>query len=62
MSKLVIVESPAKAKTIKKYLGDDYEVVASMGHVRDLPKSKLGVDVDNHFEPVYTDIKSREKR
>ena len=60
MSKLVIVESPAKAKTIKKYLGDDYEVVASMGHVRDLPKSKLGVDVDNHFEPVYTDIKGKE--
>ena len=42
MSKLVIVESPAKAKTIKKYLGSDYEVVASMGHIRDLPKSKLG--------------------
>ena len=60
MSKLVIVESPAKAKTIKKYLGDDYEVVASMGHVRDLPKSKIGVDVDNHFEPVYTDIKGKE--
>ena len=60
MSKLVIVESPAKAKTIKKYLGDDYEVVASMGHVRDLPKSKLGVDVDNHFEPVYTDLKGKE--
>ncbi len=60
MSKLVIVESPAKAKTIKKYLGDDFEVVASMGHVRDLPKSKLGVDVDNGFEPVYTDIKGKE--
>ncbi len=60
MSKLVIVESPAKAKTIKKYLGDGYEVVASMGHVRDLPKSKLGVDVENHFEPVYTDIKTKE--
>ncbi len=60
MSKLVIVESPAKAKTIKKYLGEDYEVVASMGHVRDLPKSKLGVDVDNGFEPVYTDIKGKE--
>lgn len=60
MSKLVIVESPAKAKTIKKYLGNDFEVVASMGHVRDLPKSKLGVDVDNGFEPVYTDIKGKE--
>ncbi|MCD7731489.1 MAG: type I DNA topoisomerase [Oscillospiraceae bacterium] len=61
MSKLVIVESPAKAKTIKKYLGNGYEVVASMGHVRDLPKSKLGVDVDNNFEPVYTDIKGKEE-
>ncbi|MGN0642561.1 MAG: type I DNA topoisomerase [Huintestinicola sp.] len=61
MSKLVIVESPAKAKTIKKYLGSDFEVVASMGHVRDLPKSKLGVDVENHFQPVYTDIKGKEE-
>ncbi len=60
MSKLVIVESPAKAKTIQKYLGKDYEVVASMGHIRDLPKSKLGVDVDNGFEPVYVDIKGKE--
>lgn len=61
MSKLVIVESPAKAKTIKKYLGSGYEVVASMGHVRDLPKSKLGVDVEHNFEPVYTDIKGKEE-
>ena len=61
MSKLVIVESPAKAKTIKKYLGSGYEVVASMGHVRDLPKSKFGVDVDNGFEPVYTEIKGKEE-
>ena len=61
MSKLVIVESPAKAKTIKKYLGSGYEVVASMGHVRDLPKSKLGVDVEHGFEPVYTDIKGKEE-
>lgn len=61
MSKLVIVESPAKAKTIKKYLGSGYEVVASMGHVRDLPKSKLSVDVDNDFKPVYTDIKGKEE-
>ncbi len=59
MSKLVIVESPAKAKTIKKYLGSGYEVVASMGHVRDLPKSKLGVDVEHNFEPVYVDIKDK---
>jgi DNA topoisomerase-1 len=50
---LVIVESPAKAKTIEKYLGDDYAVRASFGHVRDLPKSQLGVDVDRGFEPVY---------
>jgi DNA topoisomerase-1 len=50
---LVIVESPAKAKTIEKYLGDDYAVRASFGHVRDLPKSQLGVDVDDGFEPVY---------
>ena len=49
----VIGESPAKAKTIKKYLGKDFEVVASMGHIRDLPKSKFGVDVENNFEPHY---------
>ncbi len=61
MSKLVIVESPAKAKTIKKYLGGGYEVVASMGHVRDLPKSKLGVDVENHFEPQYIPMRGKEK-
>ncbi|MDO8511981.1 MAG: type I DNA topoisomerase [bacterium] len=51
--KLVIVESPAKAKTIAKYLGKGYVVKASFGHVRDLPKSKIGVDVENNFEPVY---------
>ncbi|MDD2956048.1 MAG: type I DNA topoisomerase [Oscillospiraceae bacterium] len=60
MSNLVIVESPAKAKTIKKYLGDGYEVIASMGHIRDLPKSKLGVDVDHGFEPTYVEIKGKE--
>ena len=60
MSKLVIVESPAKATTIQKYLGDDYEVMASMGHIRDLPKSKLGVDVDHDFAPVYENIKGKE--
>ena len=53
MSKLVIVESPAKAKTIGKYLGSDYSVMASMGHVRDLPKSKIGIDIDNGFKPDY---------
>ena len=60
MPKLVIVESPAKAKTIKKYLGKDFEVVASMGHIRDLPKSKLGVDVEDNFTPQYTDMKGKE--
>lgn len=60
MSDLVIVESPAKAKTIQKYLGAGYEVIASMGHVRDLPKSKLGVDTENDFEPLYTDMKGKE--
>src|SRR5438046_553756 len=58
---LVVVESPAKAKTINKYLGRDYKVVASMGHVRDLPKSKLGVDVEENFEPTYEVIASRKK-
>ena len=58
---LVVVESPAKAKTINKYLGRNYKVVASMGHVRDLPKSKLGVDVEEGFEPSYEVIASRKK-
>src|SRR3954454_12178621 len=58
---LVIVESPAKAKTINKYLGRDYTVIASMGHVRDLPKSKLGVDVDDGFAPVYEPLATRKK-
>ena len=61
MSKLVIVESPAKAKTIKKYLGSGYDVVASMGHVRDLPKSRLGVDVKHGFKPKYEIIKGKEE-
>lgn len=54
---LVIVESPAKAKTIEKYLGDNYKVVASMGHLRDLPKSTLGIDIENDFEPKYIPVK-----
>lgn len=58
---LVIVESPAKAKTIGKYLGKDYEVKASMGHLRDLPKSKLGVDIEHDFEPVYQPIRGKEE-
>src|SRR3989338_1759874 len=50
---LVIVESPAKAKTIEKFLGKSYKVMASMGHIRDLPEKKVGIDVKNHFEPEY---------
>lgn len=57
--KLVIVESPSKAKTIGKYLGTSYKVVASVGHIRDLPKSKLGIDVDDDFEPQYINIRGK---
>lgn len=56
---LVIVESPAKAKTISKYLGKNYTVEASMGHVRDLPKSKLGVDIEDNFNPKYITIRGK---
>ena len=56
---LVIVESPAKVKTIKKFLGSGYEVTASQGHVRDLPKSSMGVDIDNDFEPKYITIRGK---
>jgi len=58
---LVIVESPAKARTINKYLGKDFVVKASMGHVRDLPKGKFGVDIENGFEPEYIEIKGKAK-
>lgn len=58
-STLVIVESPAKAKTIEKYLGSKYKVLASMGHLIDLPKSRIGVDVENNFEPEYLTIRGR---
>jgi len=58
---LVVVESPAKAKTINKYLGQNFKVVASMGHIRDLPKSKLGVDIDEGFVPRYESIPARKK-
>ena len=57
--KLIIVESPAKAGTIKKFLGGNTKVVASMGHIRDLPKSKLGVDIENDFEPDYINIRGK---
>ncbi|HCX65023.1 MAG TPA: DNA topoisomerase I, partial [Eubacteriaceae bacterium] len=56
---LVIVESPSKAKTINKYLPKGYKVEATMGHVRDLPKSKLGIDIDNNFEPKYITIRGK---
>src|SRR5690349_18906515 len=58
---LVIVESPAKAKTIGKYLGRSYRVKATVGHVRDLPQKKLGIDVENGFEPEYVTIEGKEK-
>lgn len=60
MANLIIVESPTKVKTIKRYLSGDYEVLASMGHLRDLPKSKLGVDIENGFEPSYVNMKDKE--
>ncbi|MCR4892464.1 MAG: type I DNA topoisomerase [Lachnospiraceae bacterium] len=56
---LVIVESPTKVKTIKKFLGSNYQVVASMGHVRDLPKSQMGIDIDHNFEPKYITIRGK---
>jgi len=56
---LVVVESPAKAKTIEKFLGANYAVMASMGHLRDLPKSQFGIDVENHFEPKYINIRGK---
>lgn len=56
---LVIVESPAKVKTIKKFLGSQYEVAASNGHVRDLPKSTLGIDVEHDYEPKYITIRGK---
>ena len=62
MSKnLLIVESPAKARTIKKYLGPDFKIMASVGHVKDLPVKKLGVDVENNFKPEYITIKGKGK-
>ena len=56
---LVIVESPAKAKTIQKYLGPDFEVTASKGHVRDLPKSRFGIDIENNWSPTYRPLQDR---
>ena len=61
MSKLLIVESPTKVKSIKKYLGPGYEVMASMGHIRDLPKSKLGVDIEHNFKPQYINMSDKKE-
>lgn len=61
MSKLVIVESPAKVKSIKKYLGNEYNVMASMGHIRDLPKSKFGIAVENGFKPEYINMPDKKE-
>src|SRR2546428_12510276 len=62
MSKaLVVVESPSKAKTINKYLGAQYKVLASVGHIKDLPKKGIGIDFDNNFEPTYQVIPGKEK-
>ena len=57
--KLIIVESPAKANTIKKFLGGSTKVLASMGHIRDLPKSKMGIDIEHDFEPEYINIRGK---
>ena len=59
MSNLFIVESPAKAKTIEKYLGKKFKVMASMGHIRDLPKSDFGIDIENNFTPKYISIRGK---
>lgn len=56
---LVIVESPAEVKTVKKFLGSNYEVAASNGHVRDLPKSQMGIDIENDYEPKYITIRGK---
>ena len=61
MSKLIIVESPSKIKTVKKTLGSDYTVMASKGHIRDLPKSKLGVDIANGFKPQYISMPDKKE-
>ena len=57
---LIVVESPTKAKTLSRFLGNDYEVIATMGHIKDLPKSKLGIDVKNNFKPDYVPVVKRE--
>ena len=59
MANLVIIESPTKAANLKSYLGSNYKVMASVGHVRDLPKSTLGVDIENNFEPHFINIRGK---
>ena len=59
MKKLIIVESPAKATTIKKFLGINVKVIASKGHLRDLPKSRLGIDIEKNFEPEYINVRGK---
>jgi len=61
MKDVILVESPTKAKTLTRFLAGKYVVVASMGHIRDLPKSKLGVDIENNFEPQYIIPKDKQK-
>ena len=61
MSKLVIVESPTKVKSVKKYLGSDFNVMASKGHIRDLPKSKIGIDINKGFAPQYVNIPEKKE-
>src|SRR3989344_8187047 len=62
MNNLVIVESPTKARTLQKFLGGQYQIEASMGHVRDLPKSEFGVDIEHNFEPQYIIPRDKKKR
>jgi len=62
MKNLVIVESPTKARTLSAFLGKDYEIIASMGHVRDLPRGEFGVDVEGDFEPKYVIPKEKNKK
>jgi len=56
---LLVVESPTKVKTLKKYLGKDYQIEATVGHLKDLPQNKLGVDIENGFKPLYSNIPGR---
>ena len=61
MKNILIVESPTKARTLKKYLGPEFQIIASVGHIKDLPNNKLGVDIENGFTPEYVNIKGKTK-